>query len=142
ETTATTVQDNILYSRTHRYLRTNVTKISKRDVIDVHSHVLMVTVGIDLAQPTAMMLARLATSYEGYARRGCDIQARGHKLNKTLKLISCAPLWTQKIFLFNGKVPSFTSDTISGELQQHPGHASCRHNITDKPVFETDAKSS
>lgn len=55
---------------------------------------------------------------------------------------SCAPLQTQKIFLFNGKVPSFTSDTISGELQQHPGHASCRHNITDKPVFEREAESS
>ena len=34
-----------------------------------------------------MLLTELAASCEEYARRGCDMQARGDKLNKNIELI-------------------------------------------------------
>ncbi|KAF6074464.1 family with sequence similarity 71 member A [Phyllostomus discolor] len=67
------------------------------EVIDVHNHVRVVTVGITstspiLPLPDIMLLARPAPGSEEHAGRGKGPRGKGHKASKTLELTRLLPL--------------------------------------------------
>ncbi|KAM4881547.1 Golgi-associated RAB2 interactor protein 6 isoform 1-T1 [Thomomys bottae] len=82
-------------------------QISKRgEVIDVHNHARMVTVGIvrtspSLTLPDVMLLARPAAVCEDYARYTLVTQERDKKHAQTLELTRLLPLKFVKITIHN-----------------------------------------
>ncbi|KAF5919645.1 hypothetical protein HPG69_000246 [Diceros bicornis minor] len=109
-------------------------QISKRDVNDVHSHVLMVTVGIDVLLCRALALHYLMSCCWLDSVRAMknmpDVAARGHKTNKNLELIRLLPL----------KLPPHLPLIPSVEGYSHT-QAIPAADTMDKPVFKTEAKS-
>ncbi|XP_037020198.2 Golgi-associated RAB2 interactor protein 4 [Artibeus jamaicensis] len=69
----------------------------KGEVIDVHNHVRVVTVGITstspiLPLPDVMLLARQAPGCEEHSGHGKGTRGKGHKASKTLELTRLLPL--------------------------------------------------